>query len=306
MHLSLEAIQTLDAIDRHGSFAAAAIAMNKVPSAITYTVRKLEEELDLLLYDRRGHRAKLTDAGLELLVQGRLLLQAAQELEQRVKRAATGWEVELKIVMDSIIPFERILPLIKEFELQNCGTRLRISNEVLSGVWESFIQGNADLAIGAAYDGPDVIRMQGEYQSKVLGEIEWVFAVSPSHPLAAITFPLEHSQIQQHRVIAVGDSSRNLPSITSGILSGQDTLTVPSIAAKIQAQLAGLGCGYLPRSMVHQYLENGSLIEKKLIEFRPNSTTRYAWRNQHKGKAIKWFLQKLANVDVQNQLLGIR
>ena len=306
MHLSLETIQTLDAIDRHGSFAAAAVAMNKVPSAITYTVRKLEEELDLLLYDRRGHRAKLTDAGLELLTQGRLLLQAAQELEQRVKRAATGWEVELKIVLDGIIPFERFLPLIKEFESQNCGTRLRISEEVLSGVWESLIQGRADLAIGAAYDGPDVIRMQGDYQSKVLGEIDWVFAVAPNHPLAHAIESLDHVLIQQHRVIAVGDTGRNLPSITSGILSGQDTLTVPSIAAKIQAQLAGLGCGHLPRSMVQQHLDDGSLIEKHLLEFRPNSVTRYAWRNQHKGKAIKWFLQKLGNADIQKQLLGLQ
>lgn len=304
MHLSLEAIQTLDAIDRHGSFAAAAIAMNKVPSAITYTIRKLEEELDLLLYDRRGHRAKLTDAGLELLVQGRLLLQAAQELEQRVKRAATGWEVELKIVLDSIIPFERFLPLVKEFESQNCGTRLRISEEVLSGVWESLIQGRADLAIGAAYDGPDVIRMQGDYQSKVLGDIDWVFAVAPSHPLASIQEPLTHSLIQQHRVIAVGDTGRNLPSITAGILSGQDKLTVPSIQAKIQAQLAGLGCGHLPRSMVQHHLNNGSLIERQALDIRPNSLTRYAWRNQHKGKAIRWFLQKLTNPDVQKLLLG--
>jgi DNA-binding transcriptional LysR family regulator len=306
MHLSLEAIQTLDAIDRHGSFAAAAVAMNKVPSAITYTVRKLEEELDLLLYDRRGHRAKLTDAGLELLTQGRLLLKAAQELEQRVKRAATGWEVELKIVLDGIIPFERFLPLIKEFESQNCGTRLRISEEVLSGVWESLIQGRADLAIGAAYDGPDVIRMQGAYQSKVLGEIDWVFAVAPTHPLALVKDSLDHIMIQHHRVIAVGDTGRNLPSITSGILSGQDTLTVPSITAKIQAQLAGLGCGHLPRSMVQHHLDDGSLIEKQLLEFRPNSVTRFAWRNQHKGKAIKWFLQKLGNADVQKQLLGSR
>jgi DNA-binding transcriptional LysR family regulator len=154
MNLTLEALQILDAIARKGSFAAAAAALDKVPSAITYSIRKLEEDLDVLLYDRRGHRAKLTSAGEELLTQGRNLLHAAQDLENRVKRAASGWEADFHIVIDGIIRFEDLIPLIKEFEQQGCGTRIRISQEILSGVWESLITGRADLAIGAAYDGP--------------------------------------------------------------------------------------------------------------------------------------------------------
>src|SRR3569623_1505542 len=96
MNLTLESLRILDAIDRKGSFAAAALALDRVPSALTYTVRKLEEDLDVLLFDRRGHRAKLTPAGQELLSEGRNLLRAADELEQRVKRTATGWETELR------------------------------------------------------------------------------------------------------------------------------------------------------------------------------------------------------------------
>jgi len=93
MNLTLEALQILDAIDRKGSFAGAAAELDRVPSALTYSVRKLEEDLDVLLFDRSGHRAKLTTAGLELLTEGRHLLRAADELEQRVKRTASGWEV---------------------------------------------------------------------------------------------------------------------------------------------------------------------------------------------------------------------
>lgn len=304
MNITLEALQTLDAIDRHGSFAAAAIAMDKVPSAITYTIRKLEEDLDLLLYDRRGHRAKLTDAGQELLTQGRHLLKAAQELEQRVKRAATGWEVELRIVIDGIIEFDSLLPLIQEFEHQACGTRLRISQEVLSGVWEALVLGRADLAIGAAYDGPDVIRMQGDYQTRLLGNIDWVFAVAPAHPLAQVAEPLTAAIMQSHRAVAVGDTGRNLPSITAGLLSGQDTLTVPSMQAKLSAQLAGLGCGHLPRRMANKYLQSGALVEKMTLETRPGGNNRYVWRSTDKGKALQWFLQRLADPVVQRMLMG--
>jgi DNA-binding transcriptional LysR family regulator len=80
MRLTLDALAVLDAIDRKGSFAAAAEELHRVPSAMTYAVQKLEEDLDVLLFDRRGHRAQLTEAGRELLREGRHLLQAASEL----------------------------------------------------------------------------------------------------------------------------------------------------------------------------------------------------------------------------------
>ena len=304
MNLTLEALQILDAIDRKGSFAAAAAALDKVPSAITYSIRKLEEDLDVLLYDRRGHRAKLTTAGEELLLQGRHLLNAAQELENRVKRAASGWEAELRIVMDGLIHFDDLIPLIKEFEQQGCGTRLRISEEVLSGVWESMVSGRADLAIGAAYDGPDAIRMQGEFQTRLLGNVDWVFAVAPIHPLANLPEPLTPAVLQAHRAIAVGDTGLTLPSMTAGLLSGQDTLTVPTMQAKLAAQLAGLGCGHLPRRLALPYLRAGSLIEKQTEGSRPGGNNRIVWRSSNKGKALHWFLQKLNDPVVQRMLIG--
>ena len=78
--LSLEALEVIDAIARKGSFAAAAESLFKVPSALTYTVRKLEEDLGVSLFNRSGHRATLTEAGAELLNEGRNLLNAASEL----------------------------------------------------------------------------------------------------------------------------------------------------------------------------------------------------------------------------------
>lgn len=304
MNLTLEALQILDAIDRKGSFAAAAAALDKVPSAITYSVRKLEEDLDVLLYDRRGHRAKLTIAGEELLLQGRHLLIAAQELENRVKRAASGWEAELRIVIDGIIQFDDMIPLIKEFEQQSCGTRIRISQEILSGVWETMVSGRADLAIGAAYYGPDAIRMRGEFQTRLLGSVEWVFAVAPQHPLAQTEGLLTPAILQAHRAIAIGDTGQTLPSMTAGLLSGQDTLTVPTMQAKLVAQLAGLGCGHLPRRLALPYLRSGALVEKKTDTIRPPEDNRLVWRSANKGKALMWFLQKLQDPVVQRMLIG--
>jgi DNA-binding transcriptional LysR family regulator len=304
MNLTLEALRILDAIDRKGSFAAAAVELDRVPSALTYSIRKLEEDLDVLLFDRRGHRAKLTPAGQELLNDGRHLLCAAEELEQRVKRAASGWEVELRIVCDPIIPFRKILPLIADFDRTGSGTRLRFFHETLSGTWEALMTGRADLVIGAAYDGPNPARMSGGYQTRPLGNVDWVFAVAPGHPLASQPEPLTPTMIQQHRAVAVGDTGRFLPGITAGLLTGQQTLTVASAEEKLAAQMAGLGCGHLPRSLAAPHLRSGALVEKQTTMAQPKQTTHVIWRSAMRGKSLKWFLHRLAEPETQRMLLG--
>jgi DNA-binding transcriptional LysR family regulator len=304
MNLTLEALLILDAIDRKGSFAAAAAELDRVPSALTYSIRKLEDDLDLLLFDRRGHRAKLTGAGLELLTEGRHLLRSADELERRVKRTASGWEVELRIVFDNAIAFEHILPLIQAFDREVTGTRLRFSFEVLSGVWEALLNGRADLVIGASYGGPELVRLTGAFQIRELGSIEWLFAVAPGHPLASAAEPLSANVIAQHRAIAVGDTGRSLPGITSGLFSGQDILTVPSVQAKLTAQLAGLGCGHLPRALAAPYLTSGALVEKKTIETKPMGAINMGWRTAARGKCLQWFVQRLSQPETLRALLG--
>src|SRR5512145_3049370 len=82
--LTPEALAMMDSIARTGSFAAAAREMGKVPSALTYSVRQLEEALDALLFDRSSRQAQLTAAGSELLQEGRRLLQEMDAVANRV------------------------------------------------------------------------------------------------------------------------------------------------------------------------------------------------------------------------------
>jgi DNA-binding transcriptional LysR family regulator len=209
----------------------------------------------------------------------------------------------LRIVVDSIIPFEAMLPLVDAFDREGSGTRLRFSSEALSGVWEALVTGRADLAIGATHDGPEMIHMSGDYQTRPLGRIDWVFAVSPSHPLASAPEPLPASMIQLHRVVAVGDTGRMLPNVTAGLLTGQKTLTVPSLDAKLTAQLAGLGCGHLPRRLAAPHLASGALVEKRIMDPRPAGAAHIAWRTASRGKCLKWFLSRLSEPATQRMLL---
>ena len=90
MPLTLDTLVILDAIDRRGSFARAAEELDRAPSSLTYAVQQLEADLDVLVFDRSGHRARLTPAGQILLDEGRLLLKAAAQTEQRVRQVGTA------------------------------------------------------------------------------------------------------------------------------------------------------------------------------------------------------------------------
>ncbi|MGB2819154.1 MAG: LysR family transcriptional regulator [Burkholderiaceae bacterium] len=303
MKLTLESLELVDAIARRGSFAAAAEELGRVPSAVTYAARRLEGELDVLLFDRRGYRARLTPAGEELLREGRHLLAAADDLARRVQRVAAGWEQELRIALDTIIPFERFLPLLDRF-CDVAPTQVRITEEVLGGTWDALLAGRADLAVGASQEGPVPHRLSVGYRSEPLGSVGLVFAVAPSHPLAALPSPLSHAEIRRHRQVVVGDTSQQLAPRTTGLVGAVDVLTVPTMAAKIEAQIAGLGCGYLPRARIQEAVTRGHLAVKETDQGERESMLSVAWRQDARGKAAAWWIATLRNSATRAALMA--
>lgn len=302
LKLSIDALVVIDAIARKGSFAAAAESLFRVPSAITYTIRKLEEDLGVTLFDRTGHRAQLTEAGAELLTEGRHLLEAAQALESRVKRVATGVETDISIAISDIFSNHALYSILNDFYAQQFGTRVKLIREVFGGSWDALISGRADISLGAPGEAPP----GGGFSTTLLGQLEFVFAVAPHHPLATLTEPLHNDDIIQYRVVAAADSSRNLPPRTSGILSGQDVLTVYDMQSKLEAQLIGIGVGYLPIKLAQSYAQLGQLIIKAVAEPKHLAPTYLAWSNQRQakmGKSQQWLIKQLAKLTLDELLL---
>ena len=299
--LTPEALTMMDAIARTGSFAAAARELGKVPSALTYNVRQLEEALDVLLFDRSSRQAQFTAAGLELLSEGRRLLAETQAVAQRVRRIATGWETQLSIAVDGVLSQVTMFELCEAFYAFEppgaSGTRLRLRSEVLAGTWETLMTGQTDLAIGVNL----MAAPPSGFAVEPLGEFEFVFAVAPHHPLAARTEPLTDAELVQHRAVAVADSAQRLSRITVNLLPGQDVLTVANSPAKIEAQLRGIGCGFLPEPMVRHHIAAGRLVVREVQRPRQAVRLGYAWRcdtdakgrRKPSGLALAWWLEQL-------------
>jgi DNA-binding transcriptional LysR family regulator len=299
MKISFELLQMLDAIEQHGSFTAAATALHRVPSALSHAIAKLEDELGVTLFLRQGRRATLNLAGRTLLEDGRHLLRAAGDLERRVQRIADGWEAELRIALDAIIPVERLFPLLQEFYAGGYPTQIRIDSEVLAGTWDALATGRADLAIGAPGEHP---AHRGISSRPMIRRTDFVFVIAPNHPLATWNGPIPASELLRHRAVVIADTSRELDARTIGLIEGQDILRVPDIRAKASAQVAGLGIGHLPRWIAMPELATGRLVEKQLAEPRQELTINLAWRNRQEGLALAWFLEKLGDAAILQQL----
>jgi DNA-binding transcriptional LysR family regulator len=292
MRLSLEALQALDAIATEGSFAKAAETLHKVPSALTYTMQKLESDLDVAIFDRSGKRAVLTPIGEALLEQGRELLRQADGIERRIKRLGEGFETQLTIALEGVVPFEWMLPMVREFDALKTGTRLKFTEETLNGTWDALIDRRADLIVGAVGDAPNGFGMVSKEWINYGG---FVFAVAPFHPLAAMPEPLSAAQIAKHRMIVVSDSARRMEGRTVGVQPAQETLGVPNLTAKVAAQVAGLGVGRLPPHLAAEHIRAGRLVVKALDTVATVGQLKLAWRDGEDGKALRWLRERLLN-----------
>ena len=308
--LTPDAIAMIDMVHRTGSMAAAARELGVVPSALTYRIRQIEDALDVLLFDRSSRQARLTEAGKELLKEGNRLLLELDAVANRVKSIATGWEPQLTLALDSVISRATMMELCEAFFELNPPTRLKLREEALAGTLQALTSGQADLAIGVVPELNAGFGLQpasrNALHSKPLGNISFVYAVAPHHPLAKVKEAITDDMMLQHRAVAVADSVQRGGGMTVGLLGGQNVLTVPGMLAKLEAQIRGIGAGFLPEYMARPHLLAGRLVEKTVA--RPQRVVRlsYAWRNNtgnKPGRALQWWLEQLEKPTTRNALL---
>jgi DNA-binding transcriptional LysR family regulator len=298
MSLTLDALTILDAIERKGSFARAAEEMARAPSSLTYAVQRIEADLDVVLFDRSGHRARFTPAGRVLLEEGRALLAAASTLAHKTRQVAGGWETAFTIAIEGILPIAPLLPLLDAFYQLGQATEVALRHEVLAGGWDALASGRADLVI-AGGDAPG----GGGIRTRALGQIEFVFCVAPQHPLARVNAPLDQAAIAPHRAVVIADTARNLPLRSAGWLQQQPCLTVADLPSKLAVQQAGLGVGSLPRWLADREVAAGRLAACEWAGGNPRQTLHLAWRSGEAGRALEWWMRALSDPAVLAEVL---
>lgn len=297
--ITLEALRLVDAIDRLGSFAAAAQETFVVTSSVTHAVRNLESNLGLVLFDRSGRRARLTAEGRALLDKGRALLEQADAFDADMQVLATGWEPSLVLAVDAVVRLDAVLALADAFFRAAPGTSLHVRREAAAGTWDALTAGRADLAIGAPDAGPP----GGGYVAVPLGRIRFVFAAAAGHPLARHAGPLGEADLVPHRAVVLTDTTRELPRLTRGLLAHRHTLAVPDEEAKLAAILSGAGCGFVPERLARAHVRAKRLVVLRVETPPPPAQSTLAWRAGATGRAIGWWVKHLTAPRMAAKLL---
>ena len=145
---TLDQWRAFQAVMESGGFARAAGELHRTQSSVSYTVRRLQENLGVTLLRTEGRRARLTEAGEVMLRRSRQLLEDAAALESLADSLQQGWEPHLQLVVDAAFPADVLIAALRRFEPLSRGTRVRLQQVVLSGADEALAQGDADVVIG--------------------------------------------------------------------------------------------------------------------------------------------------------------
>ncbi|MBV7315678.1 DNA-binding transcriptional activator PunR [Shewanella sp. NIFS-20-20] len=289
--LSEQAFELIDIVAQHGSFTAAAYRLHKVPSAVSYAVKQIEDELGVSLFVRHHRSVSLTPAGEHFVKQARRMLNDINQLKRETQSVANGWQPTLAIALDNIVRADRISVLIADFYREFTNVELIIRIEVFNGVWEALATGRADIAIGAT----TAIPVGGTFKYKDMGEIDWAFLVGKQHPLAAIDRPLEDDELRPYPSVCLEDTSREIPKRDTWLLNNQRRLVVPDWIRALNCFSGGLGIGYMPRHLASIFIEKGMVLEKQLVHPRGISQCCLAWNASAISPAKEWVLNYLGD-----------
>lgn len=282
--ITIEALEVIDTIDRRGSFASAAEELNKATSALSYIVQKLEEQLAVTIFVRQGRRSVLTAAGRVVLEDGRQILAATARLADKSREVATGWEPRLKISIGAPCDYSEFFKAIRLFVDQHPTIELDIGEHILNGGWELLERDIVDLVVNI----PGPVPANKGYRSTILGKNNLALVASRDNPIAQLAnspAQLDAALATSRRVI-VHDSTQLSIATSAGLISDSDAFYVQNMDQKIEAQLAGIGIGYLPRAKIQSFLDDGTLVELHTAQALKNEKVFMVWKLANKGKAL--------------------
>lgn len=256
LKVSLEQWRALLAVVDAGGYAAAAEALDKSQSAVSYAIQKLETALDVRVFRLEGRRAVLTEAGEILYRRAQALVEEANRLELSAENLSRGIEAQLYIAVDAIFPMWLLLQCLDRFAVEFPETRVELLETVLSGTDETLLQHQVDLAITP--------RVPPGFIGDALMRARFIAVAHPDHPLHHLGRPVVFQDLRRHRQLVVRDSgSRRMD---AGWLGAEQRWTVSHLSTSIRAAAMGLGFAWYPQEKIRDELASGTLKPLQMQE----------------------------------------
>lgn len=289
--ISLDQLRTFIAAVDEGSFSAAARKLNRVQSAVSGWVGGLEDQLDLVLFDRTGRFPKLTPEGVLLLADARNIVAGVDTLKARARLMTSGVEAELSVVVDVFFPTAVVSAVAKAFAERFPLTPLRLFVEGLGAAYQPVLDGRCSLGIL-----PPLPQSFPSLVSERIGELPLVAVAAACHPLASVGHRIPRRELAKHVQLVLTDRSDLTAGRDFGVASAS-TWRLADLSTKYAFLKDCVGWGGMPLHMVEKDIAAGTLVVLDVDDMPPSgwmlTMSVYHQPSQPPGPAGKWFVDHL-------------
>jgi DNA-binding transcriptional LysR family regulator len=246
--MDIRQLRYFEAVVRHRHFTRAAEEMHVAQSALSYQVRRLEEELGVELLRRTTRSVETTEAGQLVAARARAVLAETDAIRAEIDelRGLVRGRVRIGALL---FGGELDIPaLLSRFTSAYPGVEVGIREGTAQRMLDLLAEGSIDLAFALEVDPPEGL------ERLELSSEELVLLMSPDHELAG-GGPIKLSALAGHRLIAFESGSSTRQRVDAAlaragvvtpriVVEANDPSLVHSLAAR------GLGLAILPRSFV--------------------------------------------------------
>jgi DNA-binding transcriptional LysR family regulator len=176
--MELSQLEVFLTVAREHRFSRAAEKLYRTQSAVSQTIRKLEQEIGEPLFDRTSREGVLTDAGRVLQEYAEKLLNLRQDAQEALVEMRQLQKGNLVIAANEFTALY-LLPVLAEFRRLYPTIKITVKRSLGSRIPDDLLKHNVELGV-LSYDP-----QEPQLQSTVVYLDELAFVVPPGHPLAS-------------------------------------------------------------------------------------------------------------------------
>lgn len=272
--MELSQLEVFLAVAREKRFSRAAEKLFRTQSAVSQTIRKLEDELGEALFDRSSREGILTDSGQVLYEYAEKLLNLRSEATESLAELREVQKGKLVIAANEFTALY-LLPVLAEFRRLHPMIKITVPRALGSHIPDDVLRYSAELGV-LSYEP-----QEASLHSVVVYLDELVFVVPPNHPLA----PAQQVSIRQ--LGAESFVAHTVPSpYREKVLQLFKThktplhmdLELPTLQAIKQFVALGNGVALIPEISAETELARGELVAIPVRELQLKRKLRLIYR----------------------------
>jgi DNA-binding transcriptional LysR family regulator len=252
--MTIEQIKAFLAVVEHGSFRKAAKAIFKTQAAVSASIKSLEDEYTIQLFDRTEYRPKLTVAGQAFIDDARLAMSHFDRLDKVGQQLTKGVESQFNIVVSLAFPLPRLLNetkiIVDKFPL----TQFKVFTEALNGVVERIDTEEADIAFG-----PD-LGLNTTHEKFAISSVTFINVAAPNYFNCAKDEEISLDEVSRYSQIIIRDSAIKAEKASYYTTSNSESWSVNDFNIKKELLLAKLGWGRMPEHLISAEMASGELV----------------------------------------------